>query len=34
MTDAATYLWRSPHGLHLVKDRATTRLVTAHPPDE
>ncbi|NPC99079.1 HNH endonuclease signature motif containing protein [Nocardioides sp. zg-DK7169] len=32
-TDAATYLWRSPHGLHLVKDRATTRLVTAHPPD-
>ncbi|WP_166389576.1 HNH endonuclease signature motif containing protein [Nocardioides ochotonae] len=33
-TDAATYLWRSPHGLHLVKDRATTRLVTAHPPDE
>ena len=33
-TDAATYLWRSPHGLHLIKDRATTRLVTAHPPDE
>ncbi|MQW76906.1 DUF222 domain-containing protein [Nocardioides sp. dk4132] len=33
-TDAATYLWRSPHGLHLVKDRATTRFVTAHPPDE
>ncbi|WP_166133821.1 HNH endonuclease signature motif containing protein [Nocardioides ochotonae] len=32
--DAATYLWRSPHGLHLVKDRGTTRLVTAHPPDE
>ncbi|WP_166139047.1 HNH endonuclease signature motif containing protein [Nocardioides ochotonae] len=33
-TDAATYLWRSPHGLHLVKDQGTTRLVTAHPPDE
>ncbi|WP_166389181.1 HNH endonuclease signature motif containing protein [Nocardioides ochotonae] len=33
-TDAATYLWRSPHGLHLIKDRGTTRLVTAHPPDE
>ncbi|MQW74610.1 HNH endonuclease [Nocardioides sp. dk4132] len=33
-TDAATYLWRSPHGLHLVKDDGTTRLVTAHPPDE
>ncbi|NPC97382.1 HNH endonuclease signature motif containing protein [Nocardioides sp. zg-DK7169] len=33
-TDAATYLWRSPHGLHLVKDRGTTRLVTTHPPDE
>ncbi|MQW77276.1 DUF222 domain-containing protein [Nocardioides sp. dk4132] len=33
-TDAATYLWRSPHGLHLVKDRGETRLVTAHPPDE
>ncbi|WP_166134866.1 HNH endonuclease signature motif containing protein [Nocardioides ochotonae] len=33
-TDAATYLWRSPHGLHLMKDRGTTRLVTAHPPDE
>ena len=32
--DVATYLWRSPHGLHLVKDRGTTRLVTAHPPDE
>ena len=33
-TDAATYLWRSPHGLHLVKQRGKTRLVTAHPPDE
>ncbi|WP_166389498.1 HNH endonuclease signature motif containing protein [Nocardioides ochotonae] len=33
-TDAATYLWRSPHGLHLIKDHGTTRLVTAHPPDE
>ena len=33
-TDAATYLWRSPHGLHLVKHRGETRLVTAHPPDE
>ncbi|MQW76048.1 DUF222 domain-containing protein [Nocardioides sp. dk4132] len=33
-TDAATYLWRSPHGLHLVKDRGETRLVAAHPPDE
>ena len=33
-TDAATYLWRSPHGLHLVKERGTTRLVTAHPPDD
>ncbi|MQW75626.1 DUF222 domain-containing protein [Nocardioides sp. dk4132] len=33
-TDAATYLWRSPHGLHLVKDRGETRLVTAHPPDD
>ncbi|NPC97922.1 HNH endonuclease signature motif containing protein [Nocardioides sp. zg-DK7169] len=33
-TDAATYLWRSPHGLHLLKDRAATRLVTARPPDE
>ncbi|WP_166133566.1 HNH endonuclease signature motif containing protein [Nocardioides ochotonae] len=32
-TDAATYLWRSPHGLHLVKDHGETRLVTAHPPD-
>ncbi|WP_166389497.1 hypothetical protein [Nocardioides ochotonae] len=31
-TDATTYLWRSPHGLHLIKDRAT-HLVTAHPPD-
>ena len=34
ITDAATYLWRSPHGLHLVKQRGETRLVTAHPPDE
>ncbi|WP_166391644.1 HNH endonuclease signature motif containing protein [Nocardioides ochotonae] len=33
-TDASTYLWRSPHGLHLVKARGETRLVTAHPPDE
>ena len=33
-TDAATYLWRSPHGLHLIKDHGTTHLVTAHPPDE
>jgi len=33
-TDAAIYLWRSPHGLHLIKDHGTTRLVTAHPPDE
>ncbi|NPC98247.1 HNH endonuclease signature motif containing protein [Nocardioides sp. zg-DK7169] len=33
-TDAATYLWQSPHGLHLVKDHSETRLVTAHPPDE
>jgi len=33
-TDAATYLWRSPHGLHLIKDSGTTRLVTAHPPDD
>ena len=33
-TDAATYLWRSLCGLHLVKDRGETRLVTAHPPDE
>ncbi|NPC98915.1 HNH endonuclease signature motif containing protein [Nocardioides sp. zg-DK7169] len=33
-TDAATYLWRSPHGLHLIKDHGTTSLVTAHPPDE
>jgi len=33
-TDAATYLWRSPHGLHLVKDHGTTQLVTAHPPDQ
>ena len=32
-TDVATYLWRSPHGLHLVKERGTTRLLTAHPPD-
>ena len=32
-TDAATYLWRSPHGLHLVKDHGTTRLITA-PPDD
>ncbi|NPC95358.1 HNH endonuclease signature motif containing protein [Nocardioides sp. zg-DK7169] len=32
-TDAASYLWRSPHGLHLVKDRGSTRLLTAHPPD-
>jgi Domain of unknown function (DUF222) len=31
-TDAASYLWRSPHGLHLVKHRGETRLVTAHPP--
>ncbi|NPC95186.1 HNH endonuclease signature motif containing protein [Nocardioides sp. zg-DK7169] len=33
-TDAATYLWRSPHGLHLVKESGETRLVCAHPPDE
>ncbi|MQW74733.1 DUF222 domain-containing protein [Nocardioides sp. dk4132] len=33
-TDATTYLWRSPHGLHLVKDRGETRLVAAHPPDD
>ena len=33
-TDATTYLWRSPHGLHLIKDDGTTHLVTAHPPDE
>ncbi|WP_166389510.1 HNH endonuclease signature motif containing protein [Nocardioides ochotonae] len=33
-TDAATYLWRSPHGRHLVKRCGETRLVTAHPPDE
>ncbi|WP_166391449.1 HNH endonuclease signature motif containing protein [Nocardioides ochotonae] len=33
-TDAATFLWRSPHGLHLVKRCGETRLVTAHPPDE
>ncbi|NPC96757.1 HNH endonuclease signature motif containing protein [Nocardioides sp. zg-DK7169] len=33
-TDPATYLWRSPHGLHLVKDHGTTRLVAVHPPDE
>ncbi|NPC95255.1 HNH endonuclease signature motif containing protein [Nocardioides sp. zg-DK7169] len=33
-TDAATYLWRSPHGLHLVKDHGATHLLTAHPPDE
>ncbi|MQW75670.1 DUF222 domain-containing protein [Nocardioides sp. dk4132] len=33
-TDAATYLWRSPHGLHLIKDAGTTRLVTANPLDE
>ncbi|NPC96815.1 HNH endonuclease signature motif containing protein [Nocardioides sp. zg-DK7169] len=33
-TDQATYLWRSPHGLHLVKSDGTTRLLTAHPPDE
>jgi Domain of unknown function (DUF222) len=32
--DPATYLWRSPHGLHLIKDGGTTRLVTAHPPDD
>ena len=31
-TDTASYLWRSPHGLHLVKHRGETRLVTAHPP--
>ncbi|MQW74900.1 HNH endonuclease [Nocardioides sp. dk4132] len=30
--DAATYLWRSPHGLHLIKDRGTTALLSAHPP--
>ncbi|WP_166391457.1 DUF222 domain-containing protein [Nocardioides ochotonae] len=34
LSDAATYLWRSPQGLHLVKNRGGTRLVTAHPPDE
>ncbi|WP_191480158.1 HNH endonuclease signature motif containing protein [Nocardioides ochotonae] len=33
-TDAATYLWRSPHGLHLVKDHGATHLVAAHPPEE
>ncbi|NPC95928.1 HNH endonuclease signature motif containing protein [Nocardioides sp. zg-DK7169] len=33
-TDAAAYLWRSPHGLHLIKDHGTTALVTAHPPDQ
>ena len=32
-TDTASYLWRSPHGLHLVKHRGETTLVTAHPPD-
>ncbi|NPC98892.1 HNH endonuclease signature motif containing protein [Nocardioides sp. zg-DK7169] len=32
-TEPATYLWRSPHGLHLVKSDGTTRLLTAHPPD-
>ncbi|NPC96167.1 HNH endonuclease signature motif containing protein [Nocardioides sp. zg-DK7169] len=31
-TDAATYLWRSPHGLHLVKAGGTTRLITGDPP--
>ncbi|MQW76600.1 HNH endonuclease [Nocardioides sp. dk4132] len=30
--DTATYLWRSPHGLHLAKHRGETRLVTAHSP--
>ncbi|MQW76222.1 DUF222 domain-containing protein [Nocardioides sp. dk4132] len=33
-TDAATCFWRSPHGLHLVKEGGTTRLVSAHPPDD
>ena len=33
-TDTASYLWRSPHGLHLVKHRGETSLLTAHPPDE
>ncbi|NPC96911.1 HNH endonuclease signature motif containing protein [Nocardioides sp. zg-DK7169] len=32
-TEPATYLWRSPHGLHLLKSDGTTRLLTAHPPD-
>ena len=31
-TDTASYLWRSPHGLHLVKHRGETRPVTADPP--
>jgi len=33
-TDTASYLWRSPHGLHLVKHRGETRLVSTDPPDE
>ncbi|MQW74941.1 HNH endonuclease [Nocardioides sp. dk4132] len=33
-TDAATYLWRSPHGLHLVKDHGTTSLLAGDPPDD
>ncbi|MQW76937.1 DUF222 domain-containing protein [Nocardioides sp. dk4132] len=33
-TDAATYLWRSPHGLHLIKNHGTTSLVAARPPDD
>ncbi|NPC97151.1 HNH endonuclease signature motif containing protein [Nocardioides sp. zg-DK7169] len=33
-TAPATFLWRSPHGLHLVKSDGATRLLTAHPPDE
>ncbi|NPC98297.1 HNH endonuclease signature motif containing protein [Nocardioides sp. zg-DK7169] len=33
-TGPTTHLWRSPHGLHLVKERGATRLLTAHPPDD
>ncbi|WP_166390087.1 HNH endonuclease signature motif containing protein [Nocardioides ochotonae] len=31
-TDSATYLWRSPHGLHLIKDRGTTALAPQRTP--
>ena len=30
--DSGAYVWRSPHGLHLLKAGRTTRLLTGDPP--